>query len=280
MSSKILLCSDLDRTIIPNGPAPESPHARPLLHTLARRPEVTLAYVSGRGRKLLQQAISEYDLPLPDYAVGDVGASIYQPASQWQQCEDWQREIAGDWHGKTYQDLKQLLADVDQLQLQEPQQQNTYKLSYYTTITNDRHALLDSVRRQLESENLQISLIWSIDEQKQIGLLDILPANASKLHAIRFIMRQGDFSESNTVFAGDSGNDFDALTSGLQAVLVKNAREQLRQDAQQSVAQKGHPDRLYLAQGGFLGMNGNYAAGVLEGVAYFLPEVNEWLAQE
>ena len=37
----ILLCSDLDRTLIPNGTQPESPQARPLLRSLAARPELT-----------------------------------------------------------------------------------------------------------------------------------------------------------------------------------------------------------------------------------------------
>jgi hypothetical protein len=36
-------------------------------------------------------------------------------------------------------------------------------------------------------------------------------------------------------------------------------------------------DRLYPATGGWKGMNGNYAAGVLEGVVHFFPETAGWL---
>ena len=72
----LLVCTDLDRTLLPNGPQPESPRARRLFHRLAERPEVTIAYVTGRDRQLLLDAISSYDLPWPDYAVGDVGANI------------------------------------------------------------------------------------------------------------------------------------------------------------------------------------------------------------
>jgi hypothetical protein len=39
----------------------------------------------------------------------------------------------------------------------------------------------------------------------------------------------------------------------------------------------GYQDRLYLACGGYRGMNGNYAGGVLGGVAHFLPEADGWL---
>ncbi len=33
----------------------------------------------------------------------------------------------------------------------------------------------------------------------------------------------------------------------------------------------GNADLLHLAKGGVLGMNGNYAAGILEGVLHFHP---------
>lgn len=61
-------------------------------------------------------------------------------------------------------------------------------------------------------------------------------------------------------FSGDSGNDPPALTSGLQAVLVRNARDEVRQEAVASLGKQGLADRLYLAGGNFHGMNGNYAA--------------------
>lgn len=58
----ILLCSDLDRTLLPNGEQPESPEARLLLNKLARRPELTLAYVSGQHKAILcdRRRISTY----------------------------------------------------------------------------------------------------------------------------------------------------------------------------------------------------------------------------
>jgi hypothetical protein len=31
----------------------------------------------------------------------------------------------------------------------------------------------------------------------------------------------------------------------------------------------GTAEHLYLARGGFLGMNGNYSAGILEGIGHF-----------
>ena len=60
---KILICSDLDRTIIPNGYQEESAHARALFCQLAEDADISLAYVSGRDKKLILDAIEEYHIP-------------------------------------------------------------------------------------------------------------------------------------------------------------------------------------------------------------------------
>jgi len=67
MNAKLLLCTDLDRTLIPNGGEPESPDARTMFGRLAARPEVTLAYVSGRDADRVKTVIERFDLPTPDY---------------------------------------------------------------------------------------------------------------------------------------------------------------------------------------------------------------------
>ena len=278
MMRNVLLCSDLDRTILPNGPQPESPEARGLLQRLADQPELTLAYVSGRHQALLQQAIEEYDLPLPDYAIGDVGTTIYDiEGGHWRPWDNWYQEIAADWRGKTREDLQAWFADIDLLRLQEAEKQNDFKLSYYAPADIEPDNLLKQLRQRLDAEDVRASLIWSIDEAADTGLLDILPEHATKLHAIKFLMKHKGFAHEQTVFAGDSGNDLPALTSGLQAVLVKNARDDVRATALRQVQAAGHGEYLYLAQGGLLGMNGNYSAGVLEGLAHFLPHTLDWL---
>jgi len=275
--SEILLCCDLDRTVLPNGSQKESLDARPLFSALARRPELTLAYVSGRNKPLLLDAIHDYGLPVPAYAIGDVGTTIYEINNgQWQPWQAWEAEIAPDWAGRPRTDLAELFRDIGALPLQEPEKQNTFKLSYYAPQDTDRDALLAKMDERLNRVGVRASLIWSIDEARHIGLLDVLPQRATKSHAIRFLMTNKGFNESNTVFAGDSGNDLPALTSGLQAVLVRNARAEVREEALRIVDGKGISQRLYLARGDFLGMNGNYTAGVLEGLVHFVPEALQW----
>jgi hydroxymethylpyrimidine pyrophosphatase-like HAD family hydrolase len=69
MAEALLVCTDLDRTLLPNGPQAESPGARERFARLVAQPWVTLAYVSGRHRALVEQAICDYHLPLPDFVV-------------------------------------------------------------------------------------------------------------------------------------------------------------------------------------------------------------------
>ena len=87
MNNRILVCTDLDRTLLQNGEQPESPQACARFARLAWRPEVSIAYVTGRHRALVLGAIDEYQTPTPNsnYVIGDVGSSIYEiKNNKWQ----------------------------------------------------------------------------------------------------------------------------------------------------------------------------------------------------
>ncbi|MGD2138016.1 MAG: HAD-IIB family hydrolase [Gammaproteobacteria bacterium] len=275
---RLLLCTDLDRTLLPNGRQPESPGARERFQRLVARPEVKLAFVTGRHRALVQEAIDAYALPRPDFVIGDVGTTIYAAGQgDWQPRQDWQREIAADWAGYDHAGLAALFAAFDELEQQESTKQNDFKLSYYVAPDIDHQTLMEGMQALLQSKGIRASLVWSIDEQQDIGLLDVLPACATKLHAVDFLRRHLDYSLEETVFAGDSGNDLQVLASAVPAVLVANAAPDVRDAAVKAAAAGGYGDALYLARGGFLGMNGNYSAGIIEGVAHYRPELGAWL---
>ena len=278
---KLLICTDLDRTLLPNGTQPESPEARTIFTRLVSRPEVYLVYVSGRNLALVQDAIQEYDLPTPHWIVGDVGSTMYKfEGDRWKSWQNWTQQIAGDWRGFNAIDLEPLfsdLAEISHLVLQEPDQQSRFKLSYYLPLDSEKDALQQYISDRLEEQNIAASLIYSVDEAKEIGLLDILPARATKLHAVEFLMGQLNFDDGNTVFAGDSGNDLPMLISAVPSVLVANAPEDIIVQSQQQAKELGNTHRLYLAQGGFLGMNGNYSAGILEGIVHYYPDTQRWI---
>lgn len=53
MAAAICLCSDLDRTILPNGFQEESPGVRHVLRKIVKHPAMTLVYVTGRNQALV-----------------------------------------------------------------------------------------------------------------------------------------------------------------------------------------------------------------------------------
>lgn len=279
--TKLLLCTDLDRTLIPNGPQPESAIARKRINQLTAREDVLLAYVTGRDKTLTQQAIKNYQLPVPDFVIADVGSTIYHvEKNNWNKIEKWDADISSDWRGKSNKELQSLLNGFSDLRIQEYSKQKTHKLSYYVPLYTDQAVLLSAVQACLKNENILANLIWSIDERANIGLLDILPASANKKHAIEFLMHLYDFSLDETIFAGDSGNDISVMASPIHSVLVANASADIKKMARQRAHINGEDDTLYIAQGNCFGMNGNYGAGVLEGVIHYKPVVKEWLGVE
>jgi sucrose-6F-phosphate phosphohydrolase len=276
-SNRLLLCTDLDRTLIPNGHQPESPGARERFAELVQRPQVELAYVTGRHREIVESAMREYALPRPDYVVGDVGTSIYAVGTDdWRMLEGWQEDIGADWAGKTHADLAQLLSDIEALELQEHAKQNVFKLSYYTPVNVDSQTLIGQLQQRLSGAGVRAAVIWSIDDATRRGLVDVLPERATKVHAIEYLMGHLGYDVAHTVFSGDSGNDLPALVSGIHAVLVANAREDVREEALRLARERGNADTLYLARGNWRGLNGNYSAGILEGVAHFMGDGPPW----
>lgn len=272
--SPLLLCTDLDRTLIPNGREPESPGARECFRRFVAETDLTLAYVSGRHRTLVEEAIRDYGLPPPDYVVGDVGTSLYRvQEGVWSRLGDWETIIGADWARLDRGALAAHFEDLSELRLQEPEKQGPYKLSYYAPALSDPAPLLGGLRERLAAARIRAGLVWSLDEASGLGLLDVLPVGANKYHAVVFLMGLTGHDESSTVFAGDSGNDLEVLASQIPSVLVANGHPAVRREVRRLAGSRGWGDRLYLARGGWEGMNGNYGAGILEGVAHFHPKL-------
>ena len=278
MTPRILLCTDLDRTLIPNGPQSESVNARNIFSELVNRDEITLTYVTGRHLEIIEQAIKNYQLPVPDYIIADVGSTIYQSDPDgWKHWQEWENEISPSWANKSHYDIKALLDDISILRMQETQKQNTHKLSYYVPLQTNHEKLIKEIDSRLQLSGVKAAIIWSIDEPAAIGLLDIVPENASKKHAIEFLMEEQNFNIKNTVFSGDSGNDLQVINSPIQSVLVANTSDEIKKTALEQTRELGVEDTLYIASGDYIGMNGNYSAGIIEGLVHFLPDTEEWV---
>lgn len=278
MLKRLLVCTDLDRTLLPNGPESESKLARYYFSELVSRPEVFLAYVTGRDKKLTQEAISNYSLPMPDVVIADVGSTIYQlDNNQWSEMSEWEQQISQDWNGLSHHELKVILSDISALRLQESHKQAPHKLSFYIPLQVERDSINQLIKERLRSHGVDANLIWSTDEPAGVGLLDVLPRSASKFHAIEAVMKKHRYSRENTIFSGDSGNDIEVLESPILSTLVANSQNYVRETALEKAKLAGNQQQLYIANGSLTGLNGNYSAGIIEGIIHYFPECKAWL---
>lgn len=274
MPEELLIYTELDRTLIPNGPQPESPGARKRFSALVARSQVGLAYVSGRSLHQIRKAMRLYSLPRPDFIIADMGSSIYRFGDgRWHLFRNWHERIEPDWGNADHARIRSLLNDIIGLRAQEPAKQERFKLSYYVPLYLDPTTVKESIAERLRHLGVRSKLIYSVDEPRGIGLLDLLPASASKYHAIAFLSERLGLSCNDCLFAGNSGNDMEVLTSAIPAVLVANSSDEVRDYAIAGTERADNNDKLYCARGGRNGMNGNYAAGILEGIAHYRPNL-------
>lgn len=265
----IIFATDLDRTLLPNGPAEDDGNLPTLFEKLSYVPHI-LVYVTGRNLTLFEEAQKEFDIPTPDYLISDVGTRIYRkegntlvPDNRWidyvsSREKAWSRER-----------IVSAMGRVEHLTLQELSVQNRFKISYYVPPAVDKEAVLEDIRDALRRIHVIAKIVWSVDPLKgNTGLIDVLPNTATKETALEFIRTQKGLIEADVVYCGDSGNDILPLTRCYRSILVNNAREEVKNRVEHAVAASTCPNTLYIARGGHE-WNGNYASGILEGLHHF-----------
>lgn len=262
-----ILATDLDRTLLPNGRWPADEGAIDLFNRLSRQEDLLLVYVTGRNLDLTEAAIRDYGVRHPDVLCGDVGTTIRRYRDdRWHADEGWSDvvlEASPRWNAN---DVRGAVARIEGLREQEPEHQNPFKQSYYAD-HDRRDAILAAVDDAVRGRFDEV-IVYSFDSQDGKGLLDFLPASATKRTALEYVSAEAGAAPGEVVFCGDSGNDIEALTAGFRGVLVRNADEQLVAEVRQAMA-KDPSLQVYFADGGFRGLSGYYTSGVLEGAHHY-----------
>lgn len=221
--------------------------------------EIEIIFVTGRHPSSVIGVISDEGLPNPQWIICDVGTTVlrrmkdqtYHPIEAYVNHLD---SIIGQF---TTLHLRSKITQHEDLLLQEDEKQGRHKLSYYCDAAklDDHVARIDN---QIDRFGAPFRTIGSVDPFNGDGLIDLLPRGADKSSALQWWANHRVASPEQIVFAGDSGNDFAALTSGFRAILVGNADRELAARVVDHHRNSGTPDRIYLA-------TGRATAGVLEG---------------
>lgn len=259
-----LLASDLDGTLIPPRALREDlPGVAAFGRAVRARPDIGLAYVTGRHFSLAMEGIHETGLPEPSLLSCDVGTSLYVRTEQgWTpdpEYRDLMREALG---GVDAEDIRAALARSELLSLQEPAKQAEFKVSYYFAGEADRSELLASARGALESSGIRAALTASYDPEDGRGLLDVLPPDIAKDYAVRHLHELSGVDGEHVVYAGDSGNDTAAMLAGYRVIVVGNAPGDLKDHLRREGLQAGLAEHIFFARASF-------GDGVLEGLRHF-----------
>jgi len=259
-----LLATDMDGTVIPLEDTPRRRReVAAFREAVTGREDLLLAYVTGRHLALAEDGIQAFGLPRPDLLATDVGTAVYR----WTGAEfrpdpeyaDLMRDAMG---GVTAGDLRAALLPDPALELQEEDRQGPHKVSFYVDPGVDEAVLLDRLRPILAEAGARVALVFSRDELRGVGLLDVLPRGVAKDSAVRFLHDRTGVEEERLVYAGDSGNDRAAILAGYRVVVVGNAPEGLKEELREAARERRSLDRLYFAKE-------PYAAGVLEGLRHW-----------
>ncbi len=238
-----LFMSDIDYTLI-NKEDTGVQNTLVQLNKILKDKHPTLGFgvASGRSLKLVKEVLDSYDLPQPDIIVSSVGSEIYY-GPEFTPDQGYAQHISYRWKPEK---IREVLAELDFLELQEEANQRRFKISYYMRNENGN---LETVHRVLNEAKLRYNLIYSHGQ-----FLDVLPHRASKGKAIRYLSHKWGIPAQNIAVAGDSGNDEEMLRGNFRGIVVGNHAEELTR-------LKG-AKHVYFA-------DGHYAAGVLEGLKHY-----------
>ncbi len=242
-----VLATDLDGTFIPLPDRADNQTALETFRQARAQNRLGLVFATGRHFESVLAALRQHALPEPDWIVCDVGTSIYRRAGAgFESYAPFETLLAAQTRGADRAAVEALLGDVDGLTLQAPEHQQRFKISYDST-ANAAERLAALANRRLQEAGLPYVCLASIDPFNPHGLLDVLPTGASKAAALIWLATHADFAPDEVVFAGDSGNDFAALTCGFRAIVVANAPAELADEARCELARRGLERRLFQA---------------------------------
>ncbi len=211
----------------------------------ARRERLLIAYASGRFVASILKSVAATALPQPDAAIGGVGTEIHLlreerslpllgEAAERQWDPEAIRSAVRGWPG--------MVGQPDEFQ-------SRHKLSFFLDDASAEQ--LAALSAMLRGQGQDVDVIYSSRRD-----VDIVPRGVNKGSAARRVAQTWGVRDEDVIVGGDSANDLALYEQGFRGIVVGNAHAELK-------ALRG--DGVYLARGSF-------AAGMLEGLQYWLGE--------
>lgn len=203
----MLLATDLDGTFLA-GPQEDRQRLYQLINA---HPEIKLAFVTGRGLEVVLPILSDPTIPIPDYIICDVGATVVDGRTR-QAVQPLQSEIDARWPGERV--VAEAMARFARLERQEVPQQR--RCSYFC----EADAISEDILQTTGA--LGCEVLFSANRY-----LDVLPRNTSKGSTLRALTRLIDIDIDAVLVAGDTLNDLSMFEHGFNGVCVGESEADL-----------------------------------------------------
>jgi len=236
-----MLATDLDGTFIGDERA---------MHALWRDLDdagVLVVFATGRHLSSIEDFYAEVQTTRRAAScVAMVGTEVWHyRESGYALDASWRRLLADSWDRNR---VAAVMSSVPNAELQPDEWQSPFKASYYLESASDGQ--IREIQDKLTSSGVRTKIVYSMGR-----LLDLLPSQAGKGEAVRYLAAELNVLPESVVTAGDTGNDLDMMRPelGLRSIIVGNASPDL-------VAQA--PPDSYRADAAF-------AAGIREGLEHY-----------
>ena len=232
----MFLATDLDGTVLGGR---QTDRMR-LYRFLSERPDIHLAFVTGRGLEHVLPLLSDPTIPTPKYIICDVGTTIVH-GDTLDPVQPVQTEINQAWPGEHA--ILEAIADIPGLVRQEVPQQR--RCSFFVKSDFDLEPLREIV------EPMGCEVLFSANEY-----LDILPKGVKKGSTLkRLIETLDDVDFDDVLVAGDTLNDLSMYETGFKGVVVGAAEEALTEATKR--------------MGNVFHAEATGAGGILDAISYF-----------
>lgn len=205
--SKILV-TDLDGTLL--GGTPDD--RRRLRDALARHPEVTTVFATGRGLASIREVLQDPLVPRPRWIIADVGATVID-GTDLTPVDTVQDQLRTGWPGP--ERIRAALRRFPELAYQHGVSQDG-RCSY--------HLPPNGLTPELTAAVEALGCTWEYSADRYF---DVLPPGASKGNALRALAGKLGWQPDGILVAGDSLNDLSLFRTGAHAVVVAGAEPAL-----------------------------------------------------
>lgn len=186
-------------------------------------PAPILCYNTGRLLDDTLRLISKRLIPRSDYLICGVGTLIYDVKKR-QVIKKFSQILEEGWDLEKISEL--VTSTKYQIKRQPEHFQNQYKSSWFFDDAKEEE--INEIRELLRKNRLDVNVIYSSSRH-----LDVLPKYANKGNSLEWLLEHLDIRHSETIVAGNSGNDLAMYQlDDIKGIVVGNAQPELMEDTQ------------------------------------------------